>query len=37
MWLGGRGLKSLLVMHKHTKEEIIYQWEGRDVKWARSI
>ena len=34
MWSGGRGLKSLLVIHKHTKEEIIYQWEGRDVKWV---
>ena len=33
MWSGGRGLNSLLVIHKHTKEEIIYQWEGGDVKY----
>ena len=29
---GGRGLNSLLVIHKHAKEEIIYQCEGGDVK-----
>ena len=28
----GRVLSSLLVIHKHTKEETIYQWEGGDVK-----
>ena len=29
----GKVFKSLLVIHKHTKEEIIYQWEGGDVKY----
>ena len=28
----GRVLNSLLVIHKHAKEEIVYQWEGGDSK-----
>ena len=32
VYVVGSVLNFLLVIHKHAKEEIVYQWEGGDAK-----